>query len=57
MLATLAAVNIVCITWATVQDSRHAAAITRALGATAGQLTTGLSAAQLFPALPAPWPD
>ena len=51
MLATLAAVNIVCITWATVQDSRHTAAITRALGATAGQFTTGLSAAQVFPAL------
>lgn len=51
MLATLAAVNIICITWATVQDSRHTAAITRALGATAGQLTTGLSAAQVFPAL------
>ena len=51
MLATLAAVNIICITWATVQDCRHTAAITRALGATAGQLTTGLSAAQVFPAL------
>ena len=36
MLATLAAVNIVCITWATVQDSRHTAAITRALGARIG---------------------
>ena len=51
MLATLAAVNIIFITWATVQDYRHAAAITRALGATAGQLTAGLSAAQVFPAL------
>ena len=51
MLATLAAVNIICITWATVQDCRRTAAITRALGATAGQLTTGLSAVQVFPAL------
>lgn len=51
MLAALAAVNIIFITWATVQDYRHAAAITRALGATAGQLTAGLSAAQVFPAL------
>ena len=51
MLAALAAVNIIFITWATVQDCRHAAAITRALGATAGQLTAGLSAAQVFPAL------
>ncbi len=51
MLAALAAVNIIFITWATVQEYRHAAAITRALGATAGQLTVGLSAAQVFPAL------
>jgi len=51
MLAALAAVNIIFITWATVQDYRHTAAVTRALGATAGQLTAGLSAAQVFPAL------
>ena len=51
MLAALAAVNIIFITWATVQDYRHAAAITRALGASAGQLTAGLSAAQVFRAL------
>ena len=50
MLVALAAVNVTFITWATVQDSRHATALTRALGATAGQLTAGLSAAQLFPA-------
>jgi ABC-type antimicrobial peptide transport system permease subunit len=50
MLIVLAAVNVTFITWATVQDSRHAAALTRALGATAGQLTAGLSAAQLLPA-------
>jgi len=50
MLVALAAVNVTFITWATVRDSRHATAITRALGATAGQLTAGLSAAQLLPA-------
>jgi putative ABC transport system permease protein len=50
MLVALAAVNVTFITWATVQDSRHATALTRALGATARQLTAGLSAAQLFPA-------
>ena len=49
MLIVLAAVNVTFITWATVQDSRHATALTRALGATAGQLTA-LSAAQLLPA-------
>ena len=51
MLVALAAVNIIFITWATVQDFRHAAALTRALGATAGQFTAGLSAAQLLPAI------
>jgi ABC-type lipoprotein release transport system permease subunit len=50
MLVALAMVNVTFITWATVQDARHAAAVTRALGATAGQLTAGLSAAQLVPA-------
>jgi ABC-type lipoprotein release transport system permease subunit len=50
MLVALAVVNVTFITWATVQDARHAAAVTRALGATAGQLTAGLSAAQLVPA-------
>ena len=51
MLVALAAVNAVFITWATVQDSRHAAAVTRALGATAAQVAVGLSAAQVFPAI------
>jgi putative ABC transport system permease protein len=50
MLVALAAVNVIFITGATVQDSRHAAAVTRALGATPGQVTAGLSAAQLGPA-------
>jgi ABC-type antimicrobial peptide transport system permease subunit len=51
MLVALAAVNITFITWATVQDSRHAAAVTRALGATGEQITVSLSAAQLLPAI------
>jgi putative ABC transport system permease protein len=51
MLVALAAVNVIFITWATAQDYRQAAALTRALGATAGQLTAGLSAAQLLPAI------
>jgi hypothetical protein len=51
MLVALAAVNAVFITRATVQDARHTAAVTRALGATAAQLTAGLAAAQVLPAL------
>ena len=50
MLVTLAVVNAIFITWATVQDSRHASAVTRALGATPQQVTAGLSAAQVLPA-------
>ena len=51
MLVALAAVNTIFITRATVQDSRHASAVARALGATPGQLTAALSAAQVLPAL------
>jgi putative ABC transport system permease protein len=51
LLVALAVVNVIFITWATVQDSRHAAALTRALGATARQLTISLAAVQLFPAI------
>lgn len=51
MLAALAAVNAIFITQATVQDTRHASAVARALGATPRQLTAGLSLAQLLPAL------
>jgi ABC-type antimicrobial peptide transport system permease subunit len=51
MLGALAAVNAIFITRATVQDCRHAAAVTRAFGATPGQLAAGLSAAQVVPAL------
>ena len=51
MLAALAAVNAIFITQATVQDSRHASAVTRALGTTPAQLAAGLSIAQIAPAV------
>jgi hypothetical protein len=51
MLVVLAAVNAVFIAWATALDARHPAALARALGTTPAQLTTGLSVAQLLPAL------
>ncbi|MGO9144122.1 MAG: FtsX-like permease family protein [Streptosporangiaceae bacterium] len=51
MLVILAAVNAVFIGWATALDARHPAALARALGATPAQITTGLSVAQLLPAL------
>ena len=50
MLVALAVVNAIFITRATVADSRHAAAVTRALGATPQQVSAGLSAAQIVPA-------
>jgi len=51
MLAALAVVNALLITQATVQDSRHAGAVTRALGATPRQFAAGLSIAQAGPSL------
>ena len=50
LLVALAAVNAIFITRATVHDSRHASAVSRALGATPQQVTAGLSAAQVLPA-------
>jgi ABC-type lipoprotein release transport system permease subunit len=50
-LIVLAAVNAVFITWATVSEARHSSALARALGATPGDVSAALSAAQLFPAL------
>ena len=50
-LVTLAAVNAILITWATVLDARHTSALARALGATPQQVSAGLSAAQALPAL------
>lgn len=51
MLVILAAVNAVFITRATVTDTRHSTAVTRALGATPMQVAAGLSAVQVLPAL------
>ncbi|HWF41491.1 MAG TPA: FtsX-like permease family protein [Acidothermaceae bacterium] len=51
MLIALAAVNTIFIAWTTALDARHSAALARALGATSQQITTGLTVAQLFPAL------
>src|SRR5918995_574261 len=50
-LVALAAVNAISVTWATVLDARHSSALARALGATPQQVSTGLSAAQVLPAL------
>jgi putative ABC transport system permease protein len=50
MLVALAAINAVFITRAIAEDAKHASAITRALGATPQQVTSGLSAAQSLPA-------
>ena len=50
MLVMLAAVNAVFIAWTTTLETRHAATLARALGATPEQVTFGLSVAQLLPA-------
>jgi ABC-type lipoprotein release transport system permease subunit len=50
-LVALAAVNAISVTWATALDARHSSALARALGATPRQVSTGLSAAQVLPAL------
>jgi len=52
MLIILAAVNTTFIGWATAADGRFSSALQRALGATAGQVTAGLSMTALLPALP-----
>jgi len=51
MLVVLAAVNAVVITWAAALDARRSSALARALGATPRQVSAGLSAAQVLPAL------
>jgi putative ABC transport system permease protein len=52
VLALLAAINVLFITWSTAIDARHQLTIARALGATPGQISAGLTAAQLIPAIP-----
>jgi putative ABC transport system permease protein len=51
-LIALAAVNTITFTWTTAMEARANMAIARTLGATPGQISAGLSAAQLLPALP-----
>jgi putative ABC transport system permease protein len=50
-LVALAAVNAIFVSWATALDARRSSALTRALGATPQQVSAGLSAAQVLPAL------
>jgi len=52
VLATLAAVNAVVTGWATALDARQSSAVWRVLGGTPRQVSAGLSAAQVLPALP-----
>ncbi len=52
LLLALSVLNAIVPTWATVLDARHASALARALGATPQQVSAGVSAAQLLPALP-----
>jgi putative ABC transport system permease protein len=50
ILVALAAINAIVITWSAALDARHASALARALGATPGEVSAGLSAAQVLPA-------
>jgi putative ABC transport system permease protein len=51
-LVALAVLNAIVTAWATVLETRRSSALARALGASPRQLTLGLVAAQLLPALP-----
>ena len=51
ILVVLAAINAIFTTWATVIDAQRPTALARALGATPGQVTAGLTASQLMPGL------
>lgn len=52
MLVTLAVLNAIFTTWATVLDARRASALMRALGARVRQVSEGLIVAQVLSALP-----
>ncbi|WP_327587576.1 hypothetical protein OHA25_11625 [Nonomuraea sp. NBC_00507] len=52
ILLSLAAVNAIVITWATVLDNRQVSALTRALGVTLQEVTVALAAAQVLPMNP-----
>jgi putative ABC transport system permease protein len=52
MLVTLAVLNALFTTWATVRDARRSSALMRALGARHRQVSSGLVVAQVLSALP-----
>ena len=52
VLVALSAVNVIITGWATAVDARQPSALSRALGGTRGQVSAGLSLAQVLPALP-----
>lgn len=52
LLVMLALVNTIAITWMLAMEARVTMAVTQALGATPGQVSAGLSLAQLLPAVP-----
>jgi putative ABC transport system permease protein len=52
VLIALVTLNAICSTWTTMLDNRHAAALSRALGASPQQVSAGLCAALVIPALP-----
>lgn len=51
VLVVLAAINAIFTTWVTVIDAQRPTALSRALGATPGQISAGLTVAQLIPGL------
>jgi putative ABC transport system permease protein len=52
VLLALAALNAICAAWATVLDTGRASALARALGASPRQVSAGIAAAQVIPAVP-----
>jgi putative ABC transport system permease protein len=52
VLVALSVLNAVCAAWATVLDTRLVSALARALGASPDQVTAGIAAAQVLPAVP-----
>jgi putative ABC transport system permease protein len=52
VLVALTILNAICAAWATVLDVRRAPALVRALGASPRQVSPGVAAAQVLPAVP-----
>ena len=50
-LLTVAAINVLFVTWATILETRHSNALARALGASSRQITAGITATQVIAAL------